>query len=153
MLTRAFGVYILATLLRVGVASRFELVEQKVFSTSARLIACLLDGTSLFMLLSLAQRLRMKLTVAALILFSPASALAQKYDVTIVHRQDNETEYTYVVPGRVSAPSDSNVNCTGDSDQVKCNGSTTTGGYITPARQVSYQVRGATFSPSCSMAE
>ena len=35
----------------------------------------------------------MKLAIAALIVACPASALAQKLDVKIVDRQDNETEY------------------------------------------------------------
>jgi hypothetical protein len=92
--------------------------------------------------------------VAALILACPASALAQKLDVKIIDRQDNETEYTYVVPGHFSAQSNSNsnasANCYGSDGNVNCNGSgtttTTTNGYAMPARQVTYHVRGATFT-------
>lgn len=40
----------------------------------------------------------MKTVITALILACSASAFAQKLDVKIVDRQDNETEYTYVVP-------------------------------------------------------
>jgi putative cell wall-binding protein len=36
-----------------------------------------------------------------------ASASAQKLTVTIVNRQDNETDYTYVVPGHFNSQSNS----------------------------------------------
>jgi hypothetical protein len=88
----------------------------------------------------------MKIAIAALILACPASALAQKLDVKIIDRQDNETEYTYVVPGHFSSQSNSYANCNGNDNNVNCNGSTTTNGYSMPAHQVSYHVRGATFS-------
>ena len=88
----------------------------------------------------------MKTAIAALILAFPISALAQKLDVKIVDRQDNETEYTYVVPGHYSSQSNSYANCNGSDTNVNCNGSTTTNGYSTPAHQVSYHVRGATFA-------
>jgi len=88
----------------------------------------------------------MKLATAALILACSASSLAQKLDVKIVDRQDNETEYTYVVPGHFSSNSNSYANCNGNDSNVNCSGSTTTNGYTTPAHQVSYRVRGATFS-------
>jgi hypothetical protein len=88
----------------------------------------------------------MRLAIAALILAFPASALAQKLDVKIVDRQDNETEYTYFVPGHFNSQSNSYANCNGYDSNVNCSGSTTTNGQITPAHQVSYHVRGATFS-------
>jgi hypothetical protein len=87
----------------------------------------------------------MKLAIVALILAS-ASALAQKLEVKIVDRQDNETEYTYVVPGHFSSYSNSYANCGGGESSVNCSGSTTTSGYSTPGHQVSYHVRGATFA-------
>ena len=96
----------------------------------------------------------MKLALAALILACSASAVAQKLDVKIVDRQDNETEYTYVVPGHFSSQSNSNANgnanCYGSDGYVNCSGSgtstTTTNGSVIPARQVTYHVRGATFT-------
>jgi hypothetical protein len=88
----------------------------------------------------------MKLAIAALIVACPVSALAQKLDVKIVDRQDNETEYTYVVPGNFSSQSNSYANCSVSDAVANCNGSTTTTGYSTPAHQVSYHVRGATFA-------
>lgn len=92
----------------------------------------------------------MKVAISTLILACTASALAQKLEVKIVDRQDNETEYTYVVPGHFSSQSNSNstANCYGSDSNANCNGSTTTttNGYTMPARQVSYHVRGATFA-------
>ncbi|HKM46919.1 MAG TPA: hypothetical protein VJX69_05000 [Terriglobales bacterium] len=41
----------------------------------------------------------MKLVIAGLILACAASASAQKLTVKILNRQDNETDYTYIVPG------------------------------------------------------
>jgi hypothetical protein len=68
---------------------------------------------------------------------------AQNHDVKIVDRQYSTTEYTYVAPAYFYAHSSSNVNCYGD---VTCSGSTTTTGLVSPARQISFQVRGATFT-------
>jgi hypothetical protein len=88
----------------------------------------------------------MKFAIAALVLVCAASASAQKLDVKIVNRQDNETEYTYVVAGHSFANSNTNVNCNGGDNNVNCNGSTNTTSTSTPAEQVSYHVRGATFT-------
>jgi hypothetical protein len=88
----------------------------------------------------------MKLTIVGLILASASSASAQKLDVKVIERQDSETEYTYVVPGHFTSQANSNVNCNADVSNVNCNGSTTTTGSSTPAHEVSYHVRGATFS-------
>lgn len=89
--------------------------------------------------------IRMKLAIAALILMCSACASAQKFDVKIIDCQDNETDYSYVVPGQFSSQSDLSANCSGDS-YVNCTGSATTTGYSTPAHQVSYHVRGATLT-------
>jgi hypothetical protein len=88
----------------------------------------------------------MRFTIAGLILLCTAWAAAQRLTVTIVNRQDNDTDYTYVVPGYFQSQSNSNVNCSGGDYSVNCNGSTTTSGSSMPARQVSYHVRGATFT-------
>ena len=88
----------------------------------------------------------MKILIAALTIACTASALAQKLDVKIIDRQDNETEYTYIVPGHFSSQSNSYANCNGRDHNVNCSGSTTTSGYGTPAHQVTFRVRGATFS-------
>ena len=88
----------------------------------------------------------MRLTAIALILACPVPALAQRLDVKVVDRRDNETEYTYLVPGQFSSYANSSANCAVNDTNVNCNGSTTTNGYTIPAQQVSYHVRGATFS-------
>jgi hypothetical protein len=77
---------------------------------------------------------------------STALAEKQKFDVKIVNRQDNQTDYTYVVPSRFNSTANSNVNCNGSLDSVNCTGSTTTTGSASPAHEVSYHVRGATFT-------
>jgi hypothetical protein len=97
-----------------------------------------------------------KLTIIAVMtLVFAASASAQKLAVKIVDRQDNETDYTYVVPAHFFANSNTNVNCNGGDTYANCNASTTTTGTSTLAHQVSYHVRGATFSfqlPGCRIA-
>ena len=91
-------------------------------------------------------RFGMRMFLIGLFLLSTtAPTFAQKLNVKIIARQDNETEYTYVVAGYSSSNSNTNVNCFGDTN-VTCNGSTTTTGVSTPARQVSFRVRGATYS-------
>jgi hypothetical protein len=87
-----------------------------------------------------------RLLTLLLILLSAVCASAQKLAVKIVNRQDNETDYTYVVAGTFSSQANSNVNCYGSDTNVNCNGSTSTTGLTTPAHQVSYHVRGATFT-------
>ena len=95
----------------------------------------------------------MRLVIAAVILACPASLLAQRFEVKIVDRQSNATEYTYIVPGHFNSQSNSSANCNGNDSYVNCNGSTTTNGYSTPARQVSYHVRGATFTLHCRLGD
>jgi hypothetical protein len=46
-----------------------------------------------------------KLVIALLISLTNSSASAQNLTVTIINRQDNETDYTYFVPWGKSAPS------------------------------------------------
>ena len=88
----------------------------------------------------------MKSALAALILVCAASASAQKLQVKIVEHQDNETEYTYVVPGHWFANSTADANCNSSDTSTNCSGSSTTTGTVTPAQEVSYHVSGATFS-------
>ncbi len=90
----------------------------------------------------------MKKTAALVltILACATSASAQKLAVKILDRQDNDTDYTYVVPAQWFSNSNTNVNCGGSDTNVNCNGSTNTAGTITPAHQVPYHVRGATFT-------
>src|SRR6516164_8063762 len=88
----------------------------------------------------------LKVLIGVVFLSLVTPTFAQKLNVKIIARQDNETEYTYVVDGYSSSHSNANVNCFGDSSNVNCNGSTYTTGSSTPARQVSFRVRGATYS-------
>jgi hypothetical protein len=88
----------------------------------------------------------MKLAIAGLILACAASASAQKLTVQIINRQDFDTDYTYVVPGHFNSYSNSNINCNVGDTNVSCNGSATTTGSSMPAQQVSFHVRGATFT-------
>ena len=87
-----------------------------------------------------------KFLIVIVVIFATAPAFSQKLDVKIVNRQNNETEYSYVVPGYSIANSNTNVSCFGNANNVNCNGSTRTSGSSTPAQGVSYHVRGATFS-------
>jgi len=87
-----------------------------------------------------------KVLIAVAFIFVVATAFAQKLAVKIVNRQNNDTDYTYVVPGHWNSNSNTNVNCFEGTNNVNCNGTTTTTGSSTPAHQVSYHVRGATFS-------
>jgi len=88
----------------------------------------------------------MKLAAFALVLVCSAPALfAQKLDVTIIDRKDNDTDYSYIVPGSFNSSSNSTANCGISASNVNCSGSTNTTGYVTPAQQVPFHVRGATF--------
>jgi hypothetical protein len=89
---------------------------------------------------------RVKLLTILLFLLRGTTAHAQKLDVKIVDRQDNETEYTYVVRSHFTSQSNANLNCNGNDTNVNCSGTTTTNGYSTPAHEVFYHVRRATFS-------
>jgi hypothetical protein len=80
------------------------------------------------------------------IVFLISSARAQTLDVKIVNRQQNETEYTYVAPGYYNSSANARVNCSGGSTSVNCSGSAATSGWDMPAHEVSFRVRGATFS-------
>jgi len=88
----------------------------------------------------------MKRTAALVltILSCATSASAQKLAVKIIDRRDNETDYTYVVPAHWYSSSNTNVNCGGSDTNINCNRSTNTTGTI--PHQVSYHVRGATFT-------
>jgi hypothetical protein len=89
---------------------------------------------------------RAVLAGSAILTLGISIVAAQPVDVKVLDRQDNATEYTYVVPGSTNLESNTNVNCNGDSTNVNCQGSTTTTGSQMPARVGSYHVRGATLS-------
>lgn len=101
--------------------------------------------------------------LVVLAIFSGLSTVvcsAQTIKVKIVQRQNNETGYSNFMPGHISTTSNTNLsgdtNTSGNIDlssgnytsnsNTSVNGTTTTYGTITPPRQVSYSVTGATLS-------
>ena len=87
-----------------------------------------------------------KFLIGIFVLSTVAPAFGQKLAVKIINREDNETQYTYVVAGYSSSNSNTNVNCSDTGSNVNCNGSTHTTGTSTPGHEVSFSVRGATYS-------
>jgi hypothetical protein len=87
-----------------------------------------------------------KFLVGIFVIAATAPTFAQKLSVKIINREENETEYTYVVPGYSSSNSNTSVNCSGTTTNVNCNGSTHTTETSTTPHEVSYRVRGATYS-------
>jgi len=71
---------------------------------------------------------------------------ADNFSVTIIDRQNNDTNYTYFVPGNSTSTANTDVNCLGNQASVSCSGTTRTSATSVPARSGSYNVRGATFS-------
>ena len=86
--------------------------------------------------------------------------------VTVLRRQFNEAEYSFVVPGSVDTYRTSRANCVSDTrgsvfatafgktvtgtlnatTNTNCSGSATANSIVTPARTVTYRVRGAVLS-------
>jgi hypothetical protein len=83
--------------------------------------------------------------VAALL---PSLATAEKKELTvkIIGRQNNETHYTYVVPGYSTATANTDVNCLGTDSSVNCSASTRVNGTSIPAHTASFEVQGATYT-------
>lgn len=88
----------------------------------------------------------MKVVAAMLMAICCVAAVSQKLRVKIIDRQNNETDYSYVVPGYSSSQSNANVNCNAVGSNVNCSGSGTSNGYSTTAQMVPFRVSGATFS-------
>ena len=84
----------------------------------------------------------MKYLATFLVAMFSTIALAQKLSVKVVDRRDNETDYSYVVPGHFSSYSNASANCIDNSYSVDCNAHGTTNGFSTPAQAVPYHVRG-----------
>jgi hypothetical protein len=85
-------------------------------------------------------------TFAALLCSMQMTAAKKEMTVKIIGRQNNETHYTYVVPGYSTATANTNVNCLGTEASVDCSGSTRVNGTSTPAHVASFDVEGATYS-------
>jgi hypothetical protein len=88
----------------------------------------------------------MKFLIPALLFLCSTPMFAQKLGVTIVDRQDNETDASYVIPGHFYSQSNGSANCNTYGTSANCSGTSSTSGFSTPAHQVSYHVRGATFA-------
>lgn len=73
-------------------------------------------------------------------------SLGQKMDVKIIQRQSEQTNYDYVVAGSSSSTSSGSVDCNAYGNTANCSGSSTSNGYTTPSREVSFSVMGATYS-------
>lgn len=71
---------------------------------------------------------------------------ANNVSVTIIGRQNEDTDYTYFIPGRSTSTANTDVNCLGNQAGVNCSGTTRTSATTVPAHSGSYNVRGATFT-------
>ena len=92
------------------------------------------------------QLVKMGTVFFALFTFSIVAQAGELFGVRIIDRQDSQTAYSYLVPGRINSTSNTGVNCYGGETNVNCSGTTTTSGQITPPRRISYNVMGATLS-------
>ena len=90
--------------------------------------------------------MRYVVALTTAIAISAGNASAQKMNVTIVNRQNHETQYSYVVPGRSTSTSNASANCYGNNNSASCNGSGTTDTLTTAPQAVSFSVVGATFA-------
>lgn len=71
---------------------------------------------------------------------------AQKLNVVIVDRQTSDQNYSYVVPGHLLLRSTSSASVFGTGNPATGTATSTTTGSAMPPVQVSYDVRGATFT-------
>lgn len=75
-----------------------------------------------------------------------AARAADRQKVKIIDSRASSGSYTYVVPGTARSSSTSDVNCSLYPNSANCSGITNTTSTVTPARQATYSVQGATFS-------
>lgn len=77
-----------------------------------------------------------------------ASVLAagKKLTVRVIDRVDNDSTYTYVVPGYSRTTTTENANCVAGATTTNCNGSSTSSTTRMPAQSGSYDVEGTTLS-------
>lgn len=88
----------------------------------------------------------MKLLASLLALAMSAPAFAQKLQVKIIDRQDNESDYSYVVPGHFNSYSNASVDCSATDYNANCSGRSSTTGISTPSHFVPFHVSGATLT-------
>jgi hypothetical protein len=84
--------------------------------------------------------------VAALLVYCVGMLAGQKFNVKIIDRQNSQSGYSYVVPGRSNTVSNTDVNCSAANTTVNCSGTTTTTGVSIPPQRVAYEVTGATLA-------
>lgn len=84
--------------------------------------------------------------VAVLVLSWAVSASAQRLRVKIINHRDNQTDYSFIVPGHWYSNAYTNVNCNGGDESVNCGGETSASGTVTPAHEISFTVYGATLA-------
>lgn len=75
---------------------------------------------------------------------APCSFAAQKIKVKIIARSDNSTGYSRTLPAHVDSTSKTDVDCSLYPNSANCTATTRTTGTVTPERQISYSVQGAT---------
>jgi len=89
----------------------------------------------------------MQLTYCIAAMTVMASGLfGQVFDVTVIARQDSQTGYSYVVPGRSDTTTSASANCNAYPGGATCAGSSTTQRTSVPARSGVLQVTGATLT-------
>jgi hypothetical protein len=81
-----------------------------------------------------------------LLVFASMLSATEKIRVKIIDRRDSENAYSYSAPQEVQSNSRTDVNCATYPNSANCSATTNTTGTITPPRQISYSVHGATFS-------
>lgn len=70
----------------------------------------------------------------------------EKMAVVIIDRQDNQSTYSYVIPGRSITNSQAGADCSTAGNSVNCSGRGTSTTMATPAVAGQFTVSGATFS-------
>lgn len=81
-----------------------------------------------------------------IIIFVASLNAAEKMNVIIIDRQDNNSQYTYVLPGFSSTTSNAIVTASAYGNSGSAIGTSTSTTTNVPAMSVSYQVRGATLT-------
>ncbi|RZU41123.1 hypothetical protein BDD14_2621 [Edaphobacter modestus] len=69
-----------------------------------------------------------------------------RVDVKIANRQNNETDYTYQVPGHASSQTNDSASCYSSGNSAHCSGSGITNTTVTAPHDVLMHLTGATFT-------
>lgn len=90
--------------------------------------------------------MKLRIVVLPPLLAVSIYAASQKFDVTIVNRQNSESQYSFFLPGYSQKTTNANANCTGTENTANCSGTGTSTTSSLPARALSYNVSGATLT-------